>query len=107
MLRVGRPSNEQWIWKMLVERSLKPSLAQGSAQSLLFQSKLRPQEGLNCHPILFHFDLRAERWSTQRKERVRRYVVESKVQSNLLDDLCISDAVFWRIHRTNTLSAKF
>ena len=108
MPMVGKPLNEQWVWKMLVERtSLKPSLAQGSTRSLFFQPKLRPQEGLHSHPILSHFDLRAEQWSTQRKEHATRYVVESKVQSILLDDLCIFDAVFWRIHRASTLSAKF
>lgn len=98
MPRVGKSPIEQWVWKMLAEwTSLKPSLAQGSARPLFFQLKLRPQEGPNSHPILFHFDPRAEWWSTQHKERVTRYVVESKVQSSLLDDLSIFDGVFWRI----------
>ena len=96
MPKVRKPPIEQWVWKMLAEwTSLKPSLAQGSAQLLSFQLKSRPQEGLNSHSIPFHFDLRAEWWSTQRKKRVTRYGVESKVQSILLDDLSIFDAVFW------------
>ena len=108
MPRVGNPPNGQRVWKMSDERmSLKPSLAQGSTRSPFFPSKLRPQEGLNSHPILFHSDLRAGRWSTQCKERMTRYVVESEVQSISLDDLCISDAVFWRIHRVSTLSTRF